>query len=166
MGHESTEARIVLEADWLNLPDTTYMARVSARLVWAAVLGGLIGAERESRGKFAGLRTQMTVSLAAAAFVIVGVETDDGDGDLGRVIQGVAAGVGFLGAGTILKNWDEGVKGLTTASTIYLTAAIGVATGAGHAFMATVCVVIAWIILSVMGRLEKRLNPGDHGTGN
>ena len=154
----------MFEADWLNLPDTTYMARVSARLLWAALLGGLIGAERESRGKFAGLRTQMTVSLAAAAFVIVGVETDDGD--LGRVIQGIAAGVGFLGAGTILKNWDEGVKGLTTAATIYLTAAVGVATGAGHAFMATVCVVIAWVILAIMGRLERRLNPGNHGTGN
>ena len=154
----------MFEADWLNLPDTTYMARVSARLLWAALLGGLIGAERESRGKFAGLRTQMTVSLAAAAFVIVGVETDDGD--LGRVIQGIAAGVGFLGAGTILKNWDEGVKGLTTAATIYLTAAVGVATGAGHAFMATVCVVIAWVILAIMGRLERRLNPGNQGTGN
>ena len=155
----------MLEAEWLNLPDPAYMARVSARLLWAAILGGLIGAERESRGKFAGLRTQMTVSLAAAAFVIVAVETGVGNGDLGRVIQGIAAGVGFIGAGTILKNWNEGVKGLTTAATIYLTAAVGVATGAGHALMATICVVIAWVILSVMGRLERRLNPGDHGTG-
>lgn len=152
------------DAEWLNLPDSAYMARVTARLLWAAVLGGLIGAERESRGKFAGLRTQMTVSLSAAAFVIVGVESDEGD--LGRIVQGIAAGVGFLGAGTILKNWDEGVKGLTTAATIYLTAAIGAATGAGHAFLATVCVVIAWVILSIMSRLERRLNPNNHGTGN
>lgn len=156
----------MLDAEWLTLPDTAYMVRVTSRLLWAALLGGLIGAERESRGKFAGLRTQMTVSLAAAAFVIVGSETDDGDGDLGRVIQGIAAGVGFLGAGTILKNWDEGVKGLTTAATIYLTAAVGVATGAGHGFLATVCVVIAWIILSVMGGLEGRLNARNQGTGN
>ena len=142
---------------WFNLPDTAYMVRVTVRLLWAAMLGGLIGAERESRGKFAGLRTQMTVSLAAAAFVIAGDETDSAN--LGRVIQGIAAGVGFLGAGTILKNFDEGVKGLTTA-------AIGVATGAGHGFMATVCVVIAWLILSIMSGIEGRMHGRRHRTGN
>ena len=153
-----------MDFEWFNLPDADYMARVTVRLLWAAVLGGLIGAERESRGKFAGLRTQMTVSLAAAAFVIAGAETDNAN--LGRVIQGIAAGVGFLGAGTILKNWDEGVKGLTTAATIWLTAAIGVATGAGHGFMATVCVVIAWLILTIMTGIEDRMHGKRHGTGN
>ena len=163
MGREAIRVA-AMDFEWFNLPDADYMARVTVRLVWAAALGGLIGAERESRGKFAGLRTQMTVSLAAAAFVIAGAETDNAN--LGRVIQGIAAGVGFLGAGTILKNWDEGVKGLTTAATIWLTAAIGVATGAGHGFMATVCVVIAWLILSIMTRIEDRIHGRHHGTGN
>lgn len=155
-----------MEADWLNLPDATYMARVAWRLGLAAILGGLIGVEREVQGKAAGLRTHTMVSLAAAAFVLVGLETNE-DG-LGAVIQGIATGVGFLGAGTILKKKEEdGIFGLTTAATIWLTAAVGVATGAGHGFLALFCVVVAWVVLTILARLDRRLNSTeDHGTGN
>ena len=146
-----------MDVEWLNLPDAAYMARVSWRLGLAAIVGGFIGAQREMEGKDAGLRTHMTVSLAAAAFVLVGLEVDRNS--VGAVIQGIAAGVGFLGAGTILKKWDEGTKGLTTAAAIWLTAAIGVAVGAGHGFMALFCVVIAWLILAVFTRIGRWLNP-------
>lgn len=155
---------IGMDIDWLGLPDTAYFARVSWRLGLAALLGGLIGAQREMEGKDAGLRTHMTVSLAAAAFVLVGLEIDPAS--IGAVIQGIAAGVGFLGAGTILKKWDEGTKGLTTAAAIWLTAAIGAAIGAGHGFVALFCVVVAWLILSVVTRIGRWLNPRDQGTGS
>ena len=164
MGVELAEAQLVLDADWLNLPDAAYMTRVAWRLGLAALLGGLIGAQREMEGKDAGLRTHMTVSLAAAAFVLVGLEVDPNS--LGSVIQGIAAGVGFLGAGTILKRWDEGTKGLTTAAAIWLTAALGVATGAGHGFIAVFGVLIAWVILAAFIKISLWLNPKPHGTGN
>ena len=153
-----------MDAEWLNLPDTAYVARVAWRLSVAALMGGLIGAQRELKGKDAGLRTHMTVAVAAAAFVMIGLEIEPES--LGSVIQGIATGVGFLGAGTILKKWDEGIQGLTTAATIWLTAAIGTASGAGHGFMALFCVIIAWLILTIFTRVHHWLNPNTQGTGN
>jgi putative Mg2+ transporter-C (MgtC) family protein len=153
-----------MDVEWLNLPDTSYMARVAWRLSLAAVMGGLIGAERELKGKDAGLRTHMTVAVAAAAFVMIGLEIEPES--LGSIIQGIATGVGFLGAGTILKKWDEGIQGLTTAATIWLTAAIGTASGAGHGFMALICVIVAWLILTIFTRVHRWLNPDSQGTGN
>lgn len=142
-------------SDAFQLGDAEYVARVTWRIAAAALLGGLIGLQREWSGKAAGLRTHMTVSLAAAAFVIVALETAGNASIIATVIQGVAAGIGFLGAGTILKRpEEEAVQGLTTAATIWLTAAIGVAVGAGHVAIAFVCVVAAWVILSVLGGAE------------
>ena len=149
-----------MDVDWLGLPDTAYLMRVSGRLGAAAVLGGLIGAQRELQGKAAGLRTHMAVSLAAATFVLVGLEASEGNANLGAVIQGIATGVGFLGAGTILKrSSDEDILGLTTAATIWLTAAVGVAAGAGHGWMAFFVVVAAWLILSILARASLWINP-------
>ena len=165
MDSESIQVHdIGMDIEWLGVPDTAYMARVSWRLGMAALLGGLIGGQRETQGKDAGLRTHMTVSLAAATFVLVGLEMDPNS--VGSVIQGIAAGVGFLGAGTILKKWDEGTKGLTTAAAIWLTAAMGVAAGAGHGFIAVFCVVVAWLILAVLYRIGNWLNPKVQGTGS
>jgi putative Mg2+ transporter-C (MgtC) family protein len=147
----------MMDPGWIELPEAAYAARVAWRLGGAAVLGGLIGAQREWAGKDAGLRTHTTVSLAAAAFVLVGVEAGGAEPDVATVIQGIAAGVGFLGAGTIMKKSEnEEILGLTTAATIWLTAAIGVAAGAGHVFIAAFCVAAAWLILS-MFRLAERL---------
>lgn len=146
----------------LTLPDTVTVTRLSFRLMTAAVLGALIGIEREWRGKAAGLRTHTTVALAAAAFVLAVLESGaDGD-SLSRAIQGIAAGIGFIGAGTILKKTnEEDIQGLTTAATIWLTAAIGVAAGAGKMTLAVLCVACALIVLRVfdgVGRwLEKRI---------
>jgi putative Mg2+ transporter-C (MgtC) family protein len=165
MDSQSIEVHdIGMDLEWLGLPDTAYMSRVAWRLSLAALFGGLIGVQREIQGKDAGLRTHMTVSLAAAVFVVVGLEIEVAS--MGHIIQGIAAGVGFLGAGTIMKKSDEGIQGLTTAAAIWLTAAIGVATGAGHGYLALFCVVFAWLILAVFSRIDRWLNPKPQGTGS
>ncbi|MGE4055410.1 MAG: MgtC/SapB family protein [Vicinamibacterales bacterium] len=140
----------------LTLPDLDRFVAMSLRLVVAAALGGLLGAERESVGKAAGLRTHMLVALAAALFVLV-VTEHGGEGDVGRVIQGIAAGIGFIGAGTILKRVEtENVTGLTTAASVWFTAAIGVAAGTGAIWLCLVATICAWLILNVLARVEGR----------
>jgi putative Mg2+ transporter-C (MgtC) family protein len=146
-----------LTVDVLPSPDLAQLARVSIRLAVAAALGWLLGAERESMGKAAGSRTHILVSLGAALFVIVPAEIGLREGDLGRIIQGIATGVGFLGAGTILKHADRNeITGLTTAATIWLTAAIGLGVGAGQIWISTLTAVSAWMILSVVAFRERR----------
>jgi putative Mg2+ transporter-C (MgtC) family protein len=126
------------------------------RLLAAATAGGLLGAERESVGKAAGLRTHMLVAMASALFVVA-VGGGDVEGDVSRVIQGVAAGIGFIGAGTILKQAEhERVTGLTTAASVWLTAAIGVAAGVGAIWLVVVATVFAWIVLNIFVRAEGR----------
>jgi len=147
-----------MDIEWLGLPDAAYLSRIAVRLGSAALLGGLIGAQRELHGKAAGLRTHMTVCLAAATFVLAGIES--GAGNVGTVIQGIATGVGFLGAGTILKKTSaDDILGLTTAATIWLTAAVGVAAGTGHGWMAFFVVAVAWLILSILARVSRFINP-------
>lgn len=107
-------------------------AGVFLRLGAAVLMGALIGLDRELRGKPAGLRTVALVSLGSAVFVLTAAGLDEGvSGDAtSRVIQGVVTGIGFLGAGTIVRGQIEGsVKGLTTAASIWLAAAAGVACG-------------------------------------
>lgn len=134
--------------DFLRLPTLAELGDHVLRLVIAAGVGALIGAERESVGKPAGLRTHMLVALGAALFALLPSGSGRLDGDLGRVIQGVATGVGFLGAGTIIKRADrEDVSGLTTAASIWLTAALGLAVGVGRLWLPVVCAGIAWVIL-------------------
>jgi len=147
-----------MELEWLGLPDTTYLIRVTSRLCVAAVLGGLIGAERERVGKAAGLRTHMTVALGSAAFVLVVLEAGAQPGELSRAIQGIAAGIGFIGAGTILKKSEtEDIQGLTTAATIWLTAGVGAAAGAGQGWIGLICVAGAWLILSILAGADRWL---------
>jgi putative Mg2+ transporter-C (MgtC) family protein len=148
----------------LGLPNLAELGRVTLRLFVAAVLGGLIGAEREWVGKAAGLRTHMMVSLGAALFVLVPIEAGIGEGDLTRVIQGIATGIGFIGAGTILKRADTNqIQGLTTAATIWLTGAVGIAVGAGQMWLGIVCAISAWVILYILTGLDRWLDRGrDH----
>jgi putative Mg2+ transporter-C (MgtC) family protein len=142
----------------IDLPDLAQAARVAVRLVLAALLGGLLGLERERRGKAAGLRTHMLVALGSALFVIAPLEAGAGAADLTRVIQGIATGIGFVGAGSILKQTEQGeVKGLTTAAGIWLTAAVGIAVGLGRLWLPVLGVLLSWLILSVLGRYEARL---------
>jgi putative Mg2+ transporter-C (MgtC) family protein len=99
----------------------------------------------------------MLVAIGAALFIVVPAEIGLTEGDLGRVIQGIATGVGFLGAGTILKRTDQQeITGLTTAATIWLTAAIGLAVGAGQIWIAAMCGVCAWIVLSLYAVTDSR----------
>ena len=141
-------------SDFADL-DAARSARIGVRLLLAAAFGGLIGFERQWRGKAAGLRTHMLVALGAALFV---VSQYDGTPDSGsRVVQGIAAGIGFLGAGAILKDSrdaHETVKGLTTAADIWLTAAIGVTAGLGRGATALLATVLALVILAVLPRVE------------
>jgi putative Mg2+ transporter-C (MgtC) family protein len=122
-----------LHSEFSDLGDPEQITRVLLRLALAALLGGVLGYERQSQGKAAGIRTHMLVAMGAALFVLVPQQGGMEIADLSRVIQGVVAGVGFLGAGAILKLRDEEqVVGLTTAAGVFMTAAIGVACGLGR----------------------------------
>lgn len=134
------------------------VARVVIRLVLALVLGGAIGLEREVRRKPAGMRTFMLIAMSGCAFTLLGLElAEKMRADLTHVIQGVAMGVGFLGAGTVLTLPDRAeVRGLTTASAIWVASAIGVATGAGWFTIAITLSVLTLLVLTVLGRLERR----------
>jgi putative Mg2+ transporter-C (MgtC) family protein len=150
----------ILHEVFPGVPETRYLVRVLVRLAAAAVLGGLIGVERQLDGKRDGMRTHMLVSLGAALFTLVGIESlvggDSKAADISRIVQGVAAGVGFLGAGTIIKLSDQHeVRGLTSAASIWLTAAVGMTVGAGWLWPALVGVGLAWFILYVLRFTEK-----------
>jgi putative Mg2+ transporter-C (MgtC) family protein len=150
---------MILMDDLLNLPDMADVWRAVFRLGAAAVMGGIIGAEREYFGKSAGLRTHMTVSLGCAAFILIAIESNNDSADLSRAIQGVAAGIGFIGAGAILKRTDkEDIQGLTTAATLWLTAAVGVAAGAGKIWLGLIAVVCAFVILTIMAGVGRWLH--------
>jgi putative Mg2+ transporter-C (MgtC) family protein len=126
------------------------------RLLAAGLLGGLIGVERQLSGHWAGLRTHMMVSMASALFIITGIQSGP-DHDATRVIQGVAAGIGFLGAGTILKLSDRlEVIGLTTASSIWLSAAVGTSAGLALYTMAIATTLFSLIVLAVLLPLERK----------
>lgn len=122
----------------------------------AVLLGGVIGFERQVSGHFAGLRTHMLVSLASAIFVLACRELSAESAiDLTRVVQGIAAGVGFIGAGTILKtNEGHEVLGLTSASTIWLSAAIGTACGLGQYPLAITSAVMTILVLVILRPVE------------
>jgi putative Mg2+ transporter-C (MgtC) family protein len=147
--------------------DGPHLGRVVVRLSVASLLGAAVGMERYQEGKSAGLRTHMLVALGAAMFTLIPVEGKMSTGDLSRVIQGVAAGIGFLGAGTILKLEEKHrVRGLTSAASVWLTAAIGTAAGAGWLWVAVVGVIWGIIILFVLHRFEeKELGKKDPGSG-
>ncbi|WP_395763927.1 MgtC/SapB family protein [Stutzerimonas balearica] len=143
-------------AEFSDLPDLREVARVSTRLLVAAALGGLLGYERELKRKAAGLRTHMLVALGAALFVLVPLQAGVPKEDVSRVMQGIVTGIGFLGAGTILKGSSvEDVKGLTTAAGIWLTAAIGVAAGMGHEATAVLSSLLALAVFRTMPILER-----------
>jgi len=140
-----------LEALWQELTSGLHdgkLIHVIIRLFAAALLGSLIGIQRESSGKPAGLRTHMFVSLGTALFVVsctgAGMSPDTG---LSRVIQGIITGIGFLGAGSILKlGVEHEIKGLTTAAGVLMTAAIGVTAGLGSLGIALIATILTLII--------------------
>lgn len=139
-----------------GLPDGRQFATVIIRVVAAVLLGGIVGIEREKAGKPAGLRTHILVSLGTTLVVLASARSGmDMDG-LSRVIQGIVTGIGFVGAGSILKlDQERDIRGLTTAAGLWLTAAIGVACGLGALGVAVIGAVLALIILGLEGVFQK-----------
>ena len=133
------------------------------RLIVAALLGAALGWEREQAGKSAGLRTHMLVSIASALYTALAelsVQAYAGasDGlrsDPIRAIQAVAVGIGFLGGGTIVVRGGQTVSGLTTAASIWATAAIGIAAGLAHYRLAVGATVLLIVVLRGMARFER-----------
>jgi putative Mg2+ transporter-C (MgtC) family protein len=123
------------------------------RLALAAVLGGAIGLEREHRRKPAGLRTNMLIALGSALFSILSVELGAGAGSPDRIAAQVVTGIGFLGAGAILRS-GENVHGLTTAATIWVNAAIGMAAGLGSYTVAAISAAITVVVLALLPFVE------------
>lgn len=125
------------------------------KLLAALVIGGLVGAEREYHDKAAGLRTLILICMGSTLFTLFSVQIA-GDKDPGRVAAQVVTGIGFLGAGVIL--YERGrVRGLTTASTIWFTAALGIGVGVGEIFFSVIAMVLALFILRVLPRIESQM---------
>jgi putative Mg2+ transporter-C (MgtC) family protein len=135
---------VMPESNWVSL---------TARLLLALIAGGVIGWNRQTHGKPAGFRTHMLVSLGAALFVMVPVETSAPDTDaVSRAIQGIATGVGFIGAGEIIHDarpsaGSPWIKGLTSAAALWVTAALGIAAACG---LWQVCLVGTLLTLMVL----------------
>ena len=124
------------------------------RLLLAAALGAIIGYQRERAGKPAGLRTHILICVGAALFTVASIYGFGTTGDAARVAAGVVAGVGFLGAGAIIRGGEGIVAGLTTATTIWAVAAIGLAAGAGLYLVSAVTAVIVLIVLFLPRRIR------------
>jgi putative Mg2+ transporter-C (MgtC) family protein len=130
---------------------------IITRLIAAALCGALIGWNREREDKPAGLRTHMLVSLGSAAFTLINLGLVRGEqGDTTRIVQGIATGIGFLGAGSIFRSQDR-VHGMTTAAGIWVVGAIGLACGAGAYVVAGATSILTFVILSLAVRLESRI---------
>jgi putative Mg2+ transporter-C (MgtC) family protein len=135
-------------------------------LVLAAALGFFIGLEREFRGQAAGERTHALVCLGSAAFALLSGWAFPG-GDTSRVAAGVMTGIGFLGAGMILKKEGERIEGLTTAAGIWAVGSIGVAIGVGMYLLGIVTAVLVGLILTAESvlKLDERLERRRSGEG-
>jgi putative Mg2+ transporter-C (MgtC) family protein len=141
-----------------GLPGNVELARILVRLGVAMALGCFLGMERAHAGKAAGMRTHMLVTLGAALVVMLPQLAGMSSADASRVIQGTLTGIGFIGGGVILKMNDQHqIVGITTASSIWLTATVGIAAGTGRLGLAVVSALLAFIILTLFGRFEHRL---------
>ena len=149
---------IIWEELTSGMPDARQLVHVLIRLIAATLLGAVVGLQREKAGKPAGLRTHILVCLGTAVFVLscsgVGMSLEG----LSRVIQGIVTGIGFIGAGSILKLSEErDIQGLTTAAGVWMTAAIGVSVGLGSLGVALLSTFFTLIILALAGPLELRV---------
>ena len=143
-----------------GIPDSVRLWTILIRVIAATLLGALLGFQRERAGKPAGLRTHTLVSLGTAIVVLAcSAGGMDMDGE-SRVIQGIVTGIGFIGAGSILKVSEEkDIRGLTTAAGLWLAAAVGVACGLGTLGIAVIASILALLILAlenVAARLRKK----------
>jgi putative Mg2+ transporter-C (MgtC) family protein len=135
------------------------LSKAMVRLVLAAVLGGIIGLERELKRKPAGLRTNMFICFGSAMFTILSTELAGafGIGDHTRIAAQIIPGIGFIGAGSILHD-KGGVSGITTAATLFVVASIGMAAGGGLYLLAIFSTMLIYLALHLLGMLERQLN--------
>ena len=139
----------------LGLPEAAETTRILLRMLAAMAAGAFLGYERQQTRKAAGFRTHILVALGSALFVLAPLEAGMPAADVSRIVQGVAAGIGFIGAGAILKlTTEREIRGLTTAASIWMTAAAGIAAGLGRFTLAALATVLAFITLSWLARLE------------
>ncbi len=135
-----------------GLTDRTRLAVILIRVIAATLLGAIVGLQRQRAGKPAGLRTHMLVCIGTAVIVLAGSGTGMSTDGLSRVIQGIVTGIGFVGAGSILKlSHEREIRGLTTAAGLWMTAAIGVACGVGALGLAVIGTILAVIVLALEG---------------
>lgn len=138
------------------LPDAGTTTVMVVRLFTATVLGGMLGLERESKGRAAGLKTHMLVSIGSALFVMAPLLSGIDPGDVTRVMQGIVSGIGFLGAGAIIKlERDERIEGLTTAAGIWMVSAVGMAAGMGMEIMALATTLIGLAVVNTIPRIMR-----------
>jgi putative Mg2+ transporter-C (MgtC) family protein len=139
-----------------GIPEWKLLLVICIRLIAATILGGLIGYQRERVGKPAGLRTHILVTLGTTVFVLSCSRFGMSPDGLSRVIQGITTGIGFVGAGSILKlEHDRNIQGLTTAASVWMTAAIGVSIGLGVLGLAILGTVFTLVILALASVLEN-----------
>lgn len=127
-------------------------AELIKRLLLAGAIGGLLGAERELRRKPAGFRTNILIGIGCAVFTIISMTLSSASPD--RIASNIVTGVGFLGAGAIMREQSGGVHGITTAATVWVNASLGTAAGAGHYTLAMVGGAITLAVLAVLGPIE------------
>lgn len=148
-----------IQSEFSDIPNIAQATKVVLRLLIASLLGGLIGYERELRGKSAGLRTHMLVALGAALFILVPQQAGASSQDVSRILQGLIAGVGFLGAGAIMIGQQkENETGLTTAASVWVTAAIGITVGIGFETTAVLSTFITLVILALIPKIVSKPN--------
>lgn len=145
-----------LGEEFSDLDDVAQVTRLVARLLLAALLGGLLGLQRERHGKAAGVRTHMLVAASSALIVIVPLQMGMDEDGLSRVLQGLLAGIDFLCAGAILKlEREDQVHGLTTAAGVWMTSAIGIAAGLGREMTALLSALLVLAILALEAPLRR-----------
>jgi len=138
-----------------GITETEMLVRFLVRILAALIFGALIGLQRASVGKAAGMRTHVLVSTGTCLFVVSAIGGGFGDDAISRIIQGIITGIGFIGAGTIVKGDQESqVQGLTTASGIWMTSGIGVVTGLGMVGLGFIGTIMALVILMLAERFE------------
>ncbi len=124
------------------------------RLMTAALLGAALGFERELRQKDAGLRTNILIAVGSALFTLMSIEISGPSGDPARIAAQIVTGIGFLGAGAIMRT-DAGIQGLTTAATVWVNAAVGVAAGGGKYHLALIATGVTLAALWVLEPIER-----------
>ena len=149
-----------------SLPTASEAVRFVIRMVAAMLAGGIIGWQREASHKSAGLRTHMLVCTGTALFVLAAAGVSMQLDAMSRVVQGLATGIGFLGAGASLKvESAQQIQGLTTAAGIWMTAAIGVTIGLGQLGLAAMATALAWLVLSSLLKVDRRIDGPNDRTG-